>query len=109
MGERPCPRVTGKSGLEESPGPPARHLWDKARREEGDWGKGDPSRAGNGRMAARRAVPVSAGAASRASAAEKISLSLLKISGRRVLSYSGSTYCRPCLYQTLWVKPKARA
>ena len=95
---------------EESPGPPARHLWDKARREGmGDWGKGDPSRAGNGRMAARRAVPVSAGAASRASAAEKISLSLPQISGRRVLSYSGSTYCRPCLYQTLWVKPKARA
>lgn len=94
---------------EESPGPPARHLWDKARREEGDWGKGDPSRAGNGPMAARRAVPVSAGAASRASAAEKISPSLPKISGRRVLSYSGSTYCRPCLYQTLWVKPKARA
>ena len=57
---------------EESPGPPARHLWDKARREGmGDWGKGDPSRAGNGRMAARRPVPVSAGAASRASAAEK--------------------------------------
>lgn len=27
----------------------------------------------------------------------------------RVPAYSGSTYCRPCLYQTLWVKPKARA
>ena len=109
MGERPCPRVTGKSGLEESPDFPRAIFGIKRAGKGGDWGKGDPSRAGNGRMAARRAVPVSAGAALRASAAEKISPSLPKISGRRVLSYSGSTYCRPCLYQTLWVKPKARA
>ena len=107
----PARKLAGDPRCGHARGLPRMSLFRIRRAGEGmeDWGKGNSSRAGSDPMAARRAVPVSAAGASGASTVGGGLPFPGTTSGRRVLAYSGSTCCRPCLYQTLRVKPKARA